>query len=75
MAKNDLTDRALDGFNGLANGYLYSSPSYIAHALGRYLNDSGRTAPRGVRMSRGYTIHANDMLFQWHDYNAFERLR
>ena len=73
---NDLTNEAVNGFNGLANGHLYSSPNYIAHALGHYLQFSGRSAPRGVRMSRGYKIHANDMLFRWEDRtNYFERLK
>jgi hypothetical protein len=77
MAMNDhLTAIAIDGFNGLANGHLYSSPNYIAHLLGRFLHDSGRTKPRNVRMARGYTIHANDMLFRWEDRtNYFERLK
>ena len=73
---NDLTNEAVNGFNGLANGHLYSSPNYIAHLLGRFLRDSGRTKPRNVRMSRGYTIRANDMLFRWEDRtNYFERLK
>jgi hypothetical protein len=73
---NDLTNEAVNGFNGLSNGHLYSSPNYIAHLLGRFLHDSGRTKPRNVRMSRGYTIRANDMLFRWEDRtNYFERLR
>jgi hypothetical protein len=72
---NDLTAIAIDGFNGLANGHLYSSPNYIAHLLGRFLHDSGRTKPRNVRMFMGYTIRADDMLFRWEDRtNHFERL-
>jgi hypothetical protein len=77
MAKqNDLTAQAIDGYNGLPNQYLYSSANYIAHLLGRFLHDTGRTNPRNVRMSRGLTIHANDMLFRWEDRTShFERLK
>lgn len=34
-----------------------------AHALGRYLHDTGRTPPRDVRMGRGDSIRCNDMRF------------
>jgi hypothetical protein len=70
----DLTNEATLGYNGYDNPHLWSSSSYIAHELGRHLQDSGRTAPRDVRMSRGYTIRANDMLFAWKE-RSFERLK
>jgi hypothetical protein len=76
MTSNNLTTEAIDGFNGVANMHLYSSPCYIAHLLGRFMHDTGRPKPRDVRMSRGYTIRANDMLFRWEDKtNHFERLK
>jgi hypothetical protein len=70
----DLTNEAIFGYNWKDNPHLWSSSSYIAHELGRYFFDSGRPAPRDVRMSRGYTIRANDMLFAWKE-RSFERLR
>lgn len=60
---NDLTEYALQGYALQENKNLYSSPCYYAHALGEYFRKTGRSKPRGVRMSRGYSIRANDMLF------------
>ena len=74
--QNDLTARAIDGYNGLPNQHYYSSPNYIAHLLGRFLHAVGDTAPRNVRMSRGLTIHANGLLFRWEDRTSnFVRLK
>lgn len=42
---------------------LTNAPLSNAHALGAHLKASGRTAPRDVRMGRGYSIRANDMRF------------
>lgn len=76
MAKhNDLTDRALQGYSSKeANPYLWSSASHIAFALGQLFQQTGRTAPRDVRMSRGLSIRANDMLFAWGKDGSFERI-
>lgn len=60
----DLTSYARDGFQSKPNAHLYSSPAYYAHALGAYHKTSGRTEPRDVRMSVGYTIRASDMRFR-----------
>jgi hypothetical protein len=69
---------ALAGFNGNDNPHLYSSPAWYAHALGRYLHDTGRCVPRNVRMGRGYSIRANDMRFAIKETGAgrvtFERI-
>lgn len=60
---SELTAQAQAGYDGKPNVWLWSSPNYYAHALGAYLQASGRTAPRDVRMGRGYSIRANDMRF------------
>lgn len=60
----ELTQTALAGYHGAPNPHLYSSACFYAHQLGAYLAASGRTAPFDVRMSRGYSIRANNMLFQ-----------
>lgn len=62
---NDLTAVARTGFDGNDNPHLATSPCWYAHALGRYLHDTGRTVPRDVRMSRGDSIRANDMRFSF----------
>ena len=73
--KSPLTERALEGWNSAAgskNPYLATSPSAYAWAVGEHFRKTGRTAPRDVRMGRGYTIHANDMLF---NADTLERIR
>ena len=67
---NDITESAATAYNTkaesgwTANPYLQSSPNWYAHELGIYFHSTGRTTPRGVRMSRGASIRANDMLFK-----------
>ena len=58
-----LTEVARAGFRGEANSHLFSSPNHFAHALGEYLQTSGRIEPSDVRMGRGYRIWSGDMLF------------
>lgn len=68
MAKpQDMTAEARQGFDagGAANPFLWSSASHMAFAVGAWLQSTGRTAPRDVRMSRGYTVRVNDMLISW----------
>lgn len=69
MAKpNDLTAEAIQGYGASCNTpcpYLYSSASSIAWLAGRWMRDTGRSTPQGVRMSRGYSIRVNDMLLLW----------
>lgn len=60
---NDLTVDARAGYDGNPNPHLYSSPRFYAHALGRYLHDTGRAPPNEVGMGRGYSIRANSMRF------------
>lgn len=62
---NDLTKEANVGYMGNDNPHLATSPSWYAHALGQYLHSTGRSVPRNVRMSRGDSIRANDMLFKF----------
>lgn len=59
----DLTTEARAGYDGNANPHLPTSSCWYAHALGRYLHDTGRTPPRDVRMGRGDSVRANDMRF------------
>lgn len=61
---DDLTQYALEGYEGKENKHLYSSNCFYAHELGRYFQGSGRTKPSDVRMSRGHSIRAGDMLFK-----------
>lgn len=60
---NEMTERARAGYDGKPNPWLATSPAWYAHALGAYFRSSGRTAPRDVRMGRGYSIRANEMRF------------
>lgn len=60
---NSLTDEARAGYYGNENPWLYSSPAWYAHALGRYMHDTGRSIPTDVRMGRGDSIRANNMRF------------
>jgi hypothetical protein len=61
--KNEMTESARNGFDGNSNPHLQTSAMWYAHALGRYLHDTGRCVPRDVRMGRGFSIRANDMRF------------
>jgi hypothetical protein len=70
----DLTEYARAGYDGNDNPYLYSSPCWYAHSLGQYLHASGRTPPRNVRMSRGSSVRANDMLFRHTRETGWERV-
>lgn len=61
-----------------ANPHLWSSPAYYAHELAIHMESKGMTTPKDVRMSRGYSIWANDMLFKIHETKesiAFERIK
>lgn len=61
---SDLTEYAREGYNGAANRHLNSSPASMAHNLGAWFARTGKTEPRDVRMSRGYSMRASDMVFQ-----------
>lgn len=66
MTARDLTPAAIEGFvaaDGRACPYLASSPNWFAWTVGRCLARTGRSAPRDVRMGRGYQVHANGMLW------------
>ena len=72
---SSLTQTAIKGFDagpGSRNPYLSSSSSAYAWKVGHHLKNTGRSRPRDVRMGRGYTIHANDMLFNG---DTLERLK
>jgi hypothetical protein len=74
----DLTAEATQGFEASAearNPFYHSSASGIAWEFGRWMQVTGRTAPRDVRMSRGYNIRGNDMLISWNPKtNVCERI-
>ena len=61
----DLTEFARAGYDGNQNPHLFSSPCWYAHAVGTILHRTGRMPPCDVRMSRGQSIRANDMLFSF----------
>ena len=77
MAKHtDLTMEAIKGYQGESgNPYLYSSPAWYAYQLGAYLQRTGRTLPRDVRMGRGYQVHANDCLWAFDGKDQITRVR
>jgi hypothetical protein len=52
------------GYQKQPNTNMYSSPNWYAHELGLYFYATGRTEPCDVRMSRGYKIRANGMIFE-----------
>lgn len=65
MAKMDLTPAAQEGFDAKPESacpHYTSSPNGLAWFVGRWLQATGRSAPRDVRPGRGYRIRANDML-------------
>jgi hypothetical protein len=72
---NDLTEYAVDGFNGAECRLLYSSAAWFAFQLGVYLKATGRSTPRDVRMGRGYSVRCADMLFKHVDGATFERVQ
>ncbi len=79
MAKTDLTFYAAQGYEACANGqdkspFISSSPCDIAWRVGFWLKETGRSAPRRVSMSRGYSVNVNDMKCQWLSGSQFERL-
>ena len=77
--QNDLDQCAQSGYIKEPNPHLFSSSYYYAHALGSYLEATGRTEPQDVKMSRGYSIKANGMLFKIIDGRSgtttFERVQ
>lgn len=77
MREKDLTAQAMEGYtagNGAACPYYKSSATGMAWQVGAMLRRTGRTAPRNVRMGRGYHVHANDMLWAFDAHNAITRV-
>ncbi|RUR71939.1 hypothetical protein EJP67_33320 [Variovorax guangxiensis] len=79
----DLTPIAQDGFSSercegeqalAACPYMESSPAAMAWLVGAWLRATGQPAPRAVRMSRGYKVHANGMLLSLADPAAIARI-
>ena len=67
MANNLTAEAALGYANHEAScPYLATSDSSDAWHIGAWLYRTGRTAPRDVRRSRGYTFHVNDMKVRMH---------
>ena len=74
---NDLTSEAREGFNaapGTQNPYLETSSASMAWYVGRWFKDTGRPEPHDVRPSRGYRMHAGDMLLDVTRGNRIERI-
>jgi len=60
-----LTTVALEGFRASATDacpYINTSINSDAWHVGRWLQTTGRSAPRNAETSRGHRIRANDML-------------
>jgi hypothetical protein len=76
MARNQLIAEAALGYANPASPspYLYSSNSYYAYRIGQWLQQTGRSAPRDVRASRGYTFHVNDMKVLFNGNAQIERI-
>jgi len=70
-----LDEVAMCGYRGEPNPYLYPSSKWYALEIGVYLRSTGRSEPKDVRMSRGYSIWANGMLFKATGRSRFERAR
>jgi hypothetical protein len=84
MSHTDLTPYARAGFDARpasaeaaygACPHYTSSPAGLAWLAGAWLHRTGRPAPQGVRMSRGYTMHVNGMLVSMTDPLKPERLK
>lgn len=74
---SDLTGVAREGYDAPSEAscpYIESSPSSMAWLTGQWLRKTGRTAPRDVRMSRGYTVRANDMLIDLRNPASIARI-
>jgi hypothetical protein len=65
---NQLVTEALQGYTTPTGPcpFLSTSISADAWAIGRWLQQNSRTAPRDVRKSRGDTYHVNGMKVQIH---------
>ena len=69
MASQDITPEAMEGFAVQLGGkpaheacpHYTSSSAGMAWLVGAWLQKTGRTAPRDVRMARGYTVRVGDM--------------
>lgn len=78
MPSDDLTTYAAEGYaatSGTACPYFASSPGGMAWHVGAWLNATGHTAPKGVRCSRGYKMHANEMLLDVSNVKSIQRLQ
>lgn len=79
---SDLTQKAAEGYAAelgdtpatKACPHYTSSPLGMAWLVGAWLKATGRPAPRDVRMSRGYTVRANDMLICVRNPDNIQRL-
>lgn len=76
-----LAPEAFEGYNASDLDrcpYLFSSNSYYAWSIGRWLQRTGRSFPRDVRASKSYRFHCNGMLLQMTDKHGathVERLK
>lgn len=82
MAKIDLTPGAREGFKSGKEGaqaveacpLFTSSPGGMAWLVGAWLAANGFSEPKAVRMSRGYTVRADDMLLSVDEPTAIRRI-
>jgi hypothetical protein len=72
---SDLTAVAIQGYEAPPATHCphdLASPVGLAWRVGQWLQTTGRTRPRDVRMSRGHSLHVNDMVVVFKN-GAFER--
>jgi len=79
----ELTAAAKDGYNADLGGnpphdacpHSLISPPGLAWLVGATLQRTGRTAPRDVKISRGFVVSANDMVFDCYDVTNIVRVK
>lgn len=55
--------------SGRVSPWIASSESDMAHKVGLWLRNTGRTAPRYIEFGRGYKVRCNDMVLSFKDSN------
>lgn len=60
---SDLTEQALQGYDGLVNPHIPTSLNHTAHELGNWFRENGRPEPTDVRPGRGDSMRAGGERF------------
>lgn len=60
--------------SGRPSGYLASSDCDMAHRIGLWLRETGRSAPQSVEPGRGYTWRVNGLLLSFANGSVPERI-